>query len=318
MSGMLKIMTTAGLLAMLAYLADRGGDDVTESLLDLGRMPRAEMEVRGFHQLFTSYYIQNDRFPRSPGEVKSLFRSNYDKPPEIVGTDPWGNPYLFLSRDWEINCAGPDLSSGSADDIIRDYPTGTTRPNLGGQRWIAIGQRTAPTSSVASGGTSLSGGVEDALSRTTLALASFLDGALGEGDAVEYEPFTIEQMEGILRVYSAETEDEEKEIALYAAALEEMLAVHEVFLNYYEDRGRYPATLQEAGDLLERSFGSQLSEFCVDPWGQSYRFLSGEWEIECSGMDRAAWTNDDIVKTYPPGAFRPNIMEGAGVQYAQK
>ncbi|HEX7051476.1 MAG TPA: hypothetical protein VF188_14820 [Longimicrobiales bacterium] len=76
----------------------------------------AVREVRTIVEDLERYEAAGQRLPRPNGFEKFLDNRSYSL---IDGRDPWGTPYMMLLRRDSIIVlsSGPDLESGTADDI---------------------------------------------------------------------------------------------------------------------------------------------------------------------------------------------------------
>jgi hypothetical protein len=125
----------AGLMTVLA-LVTQGTDSVKDAaggLFNMFRVVAAESSMNGFHKVFQSFYIREERFPATGDELYRWIQESYDDPPEVVGTDPWETRYWFLNSRWEVMSAGPDKQYQSEDDLIQNYGTGVRSPP--GEGW---------------------------------------------------------------------------------------------------------------------------------------------------------------------------------------
>jgi general secretion pathway protein G len=92
------------------------------------RRVKAKADIRSIQQTLALFKSDTGRFPTTseglqalvtnPGNVKNYASSGYL---ERVPTDPWGNPYVYISpglhsKDYDLESFGKDGEDGGADD----------------------------------------------------------------------------------------------------------------------------------------------------------------------------------------------------------
>ena len=87
----------------------------------------ARADMKTFHNKFSEYYTLSGRYPNT-AELHRMLNEEFDTPLAITLADPWGAEYLFLGREVEIRCCGPDKKVLTRDDLTTPYPDNRTRP----------------------------------------------------------------------------------------------------------------------------------------------------------------------------------------------
>lgn len=94
------------------------------------RRTKAQIQIRSFEEALASYKLDNSFFPSTEQGLNALVeKPNTGKIPahyrekgyiKKIPTDPWSNPYVYLSPglhdDYDIISYGPDGASGGEGD----------------------------------------------------------------------------------------------------------------------------------------------------------------------------------------------------------
>lgn len=121
------IMKTVVIGLLLKFTAG-SIDDVITGLLNSISANAARMEMRQLHEKLMEFYHVKHRYPQSAEELFTFLEDEFDDPIEIVVTDPWQTEYIFLSKDFEIICFGPDKKRNTKDDLVTQYPKKINSP----------------------------------------------------------------------------------------------------------------------------------------------------------------------------------------------
>jgi len=91
------------------------------------RRTKAKVDIRSIQSALAMFKTDTGRFPTTAEGLQVLVNATgihgYDKDGylERVPTDPWGNPYLYISpglhsKDYDLESYGRDGEDGGADD----------------------------------------------------------------------------------------------------------------------------------------------------------------------------------------------------------
>lgn len=129
--------TLIELLAVVTLLAIIIGIAVpaVNSRLKQGKIRAAQVEIGGIEQALNAFNLDCNFFPSTEQGLEALISpptvgkqcKNYDSDgylkKKVVPTDPWQNPYIYVSpgqhnpSSFDLYSIGPDEQAGTDDDI---------------------------------------------------------------------------------------------------------------------------------------------------------------------------------------------------------